>query len=100
MSSIANKKKWYYNRSSLPELCNEQNVGETGGPLNRRMNGHRSDLTKGYFERSHTVMHCHLSQHDFTTMAVCGMEMNHNWTIRSNVIHLRLIGSTDFARDE
>ena len=62
-------------------MYNEQYLGKTGGPLNRRINGQKSDFTKNYFERSNTGMRCHLGQQDFTTMIVyiCDIEMNPNY---------------------
>ena len=45
--------------------CGKQYVGETKGPLNIRMNGHRDDLRHKRFERSPVGEHFCSSGHDF-----------------------------------
>ena len=55
--------------------CNKQYVGETKGPLNKRMNGHRDDWRHLRFERSPTAEHFHSADHDFLSHAsVCCLE--------------------------
>ena len=45
--------------------CNKQYIGETIGPLNKRMNGHHDDRRHCRFERSPTAEHFHSADHDF-----------------------------------
>ena len=45
--------------------CGKQYVGETKGPLNIRMNGHRDDWRHKRFERSPVAEHFCLPGHDF-----------------------------------
>ena len=57
--------------------CNKQYVGETKGPLNKCMNGHRDDWRHCRFERSPTAEHFHSADHDFLSIAsVCCLEHN------------------------
>ena len=59
---------------------NIQYVGETKGPLNIRMNGHRDDWRHKRFERSPTAEHFCLQGHDFLSHAsVCCLESNSEW---------------------
>ena len=63
--------------------CGKQYVGETKGPLNIRMNGHRDDWRHKRFDRSptaeHFCLHC-LQGHDFLSHAsVCCLESNSEW---------------------
>ena len=61
--------------------CNKQYVGETKGPLNKRMNGHRDDWRHRRFERSPTAEHFHSADHDFLSNAsVCCLEHNKEWS--------------------
>ena len=61
--------------------CNKQYVGETKGPLNKRMNGHRDDWRHRRFERSPTAEHFHSADHDFLSHAsVCCLEHNKEWS--------------------
>ena len=61
--------------------CNKQYVGETKGPLNKRMNGHRDDWRHCRFERSPTAEHFHSADHDFLSNAsVCCLEHNKEWS--------------------
>ena len=61
--------------------CNKQYVGETKGPLNKRMNGHRDDWRHHRFERSPTAEHFHSADHDFLSNAsVCCLEHNKEWS--------------------
>ena len=61
--------------------CKEQYVGETKGPLNKRMNGHRDDWRHRRFERSPTAEHFHSADHDFLSNAsVCCLEHNKEWS--------------------
>ena len=61
--------------------CNKQYVGETKGPLNKRMNGHRDDWRHRRFERSPTAEHFHSADHDFMSNAsVCCLEHNKEWS--------------------
>ena len=56
-------------------------VGETKGPLNKRMNGHRDDWRHRRFERSPTAEHFHSADHDFLSNAsVCCLEHNKEWS--------------------
>ena len=56
-------------------------VGETKGPLNIRMNGHRDDWRHKRFERSLVGEHFCSSGHDFLSHAsVCCLESNPEWT--------------------
>ena len=60
--------------------CGKQYVGETKGPLNIRMNGHRDDWRHKRFERSPTAEHFCLQGHDFLSHAsVCCLESNSEW---------------------
>ena len=60
--------------------CGKQYVGETMGPLNIRMNGHRDDWRHKRFERSPTAEHFCLQGHDFLSHAsVCCLESNSEW---------------------
>ena len=45
--------------------CQKQYVGETKGPLNLRMNGHRDDWKHCRFERSPVAEHFRSTEHDF-----------------------------------
>ena len=47
--------------------CNKQYVGETKGPLSKRMNGHRDDWRHRRFERSPTAEHFHSADHALNT---------------------------------
>ena len=61
--------------------CNKQYVGETKGPLNKRMNGHRDDWRHRWFERSPTAEHFHSADHDFLSNAsICCLEHNKEWS--------------------
>ena len=61
--------------------CNKQYVGETKGPLNKRMNGHRDDWRHRRFERSPKADHFHSADHDFLSHAsVCCLEHNKEWS--------------------
>ena len=61
--------------------CNKQYVGETKGPLNKRMKGHRDDWRHRMFERSPTAEHFHSADHDFLSNAsVCCLEHNKEWS--------------------
>ena len=61
--------------------CSKQYVGETKGPLNKRMNGHREDWRHRRFERSPTAEHFHSADHDFFSHAsVCCLEHNKEWS--------------------
>ena len=61
--------------------CNKQYVGETKGPLKKRMNGHRDDRRHRRFERSPTAEHFHSADHDFLGHAsVCCLEHNKEWS--------------------
>ena len=61
--------------------CNKQYVGETKGPLNKRMNGHRDDWRHLRFERSPTAEHFLSADHDFLSNAsVCCLEHNKEWS--------------------
>ena len=56
-------------------------LGETKGPLNKRMNGHRDDWRHRRFERSPTAEHFHSADHDFLSNAsVCCLEHNKEWS--------------------
>ena len=60
--------------------CGKQYVGETKGPLNIRMDGHRDDWRHKRFERSSTAEHFCLQGHDFLSHAsVCCLESNSEW---------------------
>ena len=61
--------------------CRKQYVGETKGPLNIRMNGHRDDWRHKRFERSPVAEHFCLPEHDFISHAsVCCLDHNSEWT--------------------
>ena len=61
--------------------CNTQYVGETKGPLNKRMNGHRDDWRHRRFERSPTAEQFHSADRDFLSHAsVCYLEHNKEWS--------------------
>ena len=61
--------------------CNRQHVGETKGPLNKRMNGHRDDWRHRRFEISPTAEHFYSADHDFLSHAsVCCLEHNKEWS--------------------
>ena len=61
-------------------MCGKQYVGETKGPLDLRMNGHRDDWRHKRFERSPTAEHFCLQGHDFLSHAsVCCLESNSEW---------------------
>lgn len=61
--------------------CEKQYVGETKGPLNKRMNGHRDDWRHRRFERSPVAEHFCSSEHDFLSHAsVCCIDHNSEWT--------------------
>ena len=47
--------------------CGKQYVGETKRALNERMNSHRSDWTKGRFQRLPVTEHFHLQNYDFNS---------------------------------
>ena len=60
---------------------NKQYVGETKGPLKKRMNGHHDDWRHRRFERSPTVEHFYSADHDFLRHAsVCCLEHNKEWS--------------------
>ena len=60
--------------------CGKQYVGETKGPLNIRMNGHRDDWRHKRFDRSPTAEHFCLQGHDFLShTSVCCLESNSEW---------------------
>ena len=57
------------------------NVGETKGPLNLRMNGHRDDWKHSRFERSPVAEHFGATEHDFLKHAsVCCIDHSPEWT--------------------
>ena len=61
--------------------CNKKYVGETKGPLNKRMNGHRDDWRHRRFERSPKAEHFHSADYDFLSHAsVCCLEHNKEWS--------------------
>ena len=61
--------------------CNKHYVGETKGPLNKRINGHRYDWRHRRFESSPTAEHFHSADHDFLSHAsVCCLEHNKKWS--------------------
>ena len=61
--------------------CGKQYVGETKGPLNISMNGHRDDWRHKRFERSPVGEHFCSSGHDFISHAsVCCLDSNPEWT--------------------
>ena len=68
--------------------CGKQYVGETKGPLNIRMNGHRDDWRHKRFERSPVGEHFCSSGHDFISHAsVCCLESNPGWTDNARKSH-------------
>ena len=61
--------------------CNKQYVGETKGPLNKRMNGHRDDWRHRRFVRSPSAEHFYSADHDFLShSSVCCLEHNKEWS--------------------
>ena len=61
--------------------CSKEYVGETKGPLNKHMNGHRDDWRHRRFERSPTAEHFHSADNDFLSHAsVCCLEHNKEWS--------------------
>ena len=50
--------------------CQKQYVGETKGPLNLRMNGHRDYWKHCRFERSPVAEHFRTTEHDFLKHAL------------------------------
>ena len=61
--------------------CQKQYVGETKGPLNLRMNGHRDDWKHCRFERSPVAEHFRSTEHDFLKhTSVCCIDHSPEWT--------------------
>jgi hypothetical protein len=62
-------------------ICGLQYVGESKQPFHKRLNGHRSDLTKKPF--LHVNQHFGLSDHnleDFNKMKILVIEQNCLWS--------------------
>ena len=64
----------------------KQYVGETKGPLNIRMNGHRDDWRHKRFERSPVGEHFCSSGHG-SHASVCCMDSNPEWTDNARKSH-------------
>ena len=61
--------------------CQNQYVGETKGPLNLRMDGHRNDWKHCRFERSPVAEHFRSTEHDSLKHAsVCCIDHSPEWT--------------------
>ena len=90
--------------------CGKQYVGETKGPLNIRMNGHRDDWRHKRFERSLTAEQFCLQQHDFLRHApvCCNSEWKDNarkshesyWIRRLNTLSPSGINKKDKSRTQ
>ena len=61
--------------------CNKQYIGETGQPLHKRINGHRSDWKHRRFQRAPVAEHFTLPGHDFNSHVVlCCLDHDINWS--------------------
>ena len=61
--------------------CNKQYIGETGQPLHKRINGHRSDWKHRRFQRAPVAEHFTLPGHDFNShVALCCLDHDINWS--------------------
>ena len=67
---------------------NKQYVGETKGPLNKRIHGHRDDWRHRRFIWSPTAEQFHCADHDFLSHAsVSCLEHNKEWSDSTRKLH-------------
>lgn len=61
-------------------ICQEQYIGETGGPLNIRINLHRDHIRKKDAYQA-TAVHFNTAGHSWTDMQVVAIDQNRSWSV-------------------